>query len=63
MVQHTKKLDDVGLSKLQALERKLGCCIVALERQPQPATLSEAQLEELQAMEREMDAILVAYTC
>jgi hypothetical protein len=43
MAHHIKKLDDAGLSKLQALERKLGCCIVALERQPWPATLSKTQ--------------------
>ena len=58
-----KGLDDAGLNKLQALESKLGCCIVALGRRPQPAPLSEAQLQELEAVEREMDTILVAYTC
>lgn len=63
MSQQVKKLDDAGLRKLQALETKLGCCIVALERQTRPVTLSQTQLEELQAMEREMDTILVAYKC
>ncbi|MDO8577732.1 MAG: hypothetical protein Q7R50_00940 [Dehalococcoidales bacterium] len=48
MTQQTKKLDEAGLSKLQTLERKLACCIVALEPQLQPAALSETQLEELQ---------------
>lgn len=63
MYQQVKGLDEPGLSRLQALESKLGCCVIALERQSQPATLSEAQFEELQAMEKEMNTILVAFTC
>ena len=63
MAPQVKKLDNGGLGKVQDLERKLGCCVVALERQPHAATLSRAQLQELQSLEREMDAILVAYRC
>lgn len=63
MLQQVKGLDEPGLSRLQALEGKLGCCVIALERPPQPATLSEVQLEELKAMEKEMNTILVAFTC
>jgi hypothetical protein len=56
-----KKLDVAGLKRLQELENKLGCCVIALEKQPGPAPLSETQLEELRSAEKEMDAILVAY--
>ncbi len=58
-----KTLDDAGLKKLQDLEKKLGCCVVALEEQPQPAKLSKTQLAELQAAEKETGSVLVAYRC
>ena len=63
MNQKIKKLDEKNLSKLQALENKLGCCIVAIEHEPKPANLSEVNLKELQAIARETDSILVAYQC
>jgi hypothetical protein len=63
MAQQIKKLDDAGLKRLQSLETKLGCCIVALEQQIQPAVLSEQQVRELRVVEKEMGATLVAYAC
>ncbi len=63
MAKQIKKLDNVDLRKLQTLEKKLGYCVVALEKQPSIATLSETQLEELRTMETEMGTILVAYDC
>ena len=63
MVQTIKKLDADGIHKIQSLENKVGCCIVALEHQPPVARLSKAQLADLQVMEQEIDAVLVAYEC
>lgn len=63
MIQPTKKLDDEGLKRLQILEKKLGCCIVALEHQPPTAALSEDQIKELQATEKETNSVLIAYKC
>ena len=51
------------MDKLQALEKKLGQCVVAWEKAPRAAQLSESQLKELQELEKEMNAILVAYDC
>ena len=58
MTQQIKKLDEKNLSKLQALETRLGCCIVAMEHEPKPAALSEVNLKELQTVERETDSTL-----
>jgi len=62
MSHHIKKLDKAGLTKLRSLESKLGCWVVALEKQPKLADMSVDQLKELQALEKELDATLLAYT-
>jgi hypothetical protein len=63
MAYSPKRLDKVHMDKLQALEKKLGRCVVAWEKAPRAAELSESQLKELQELEKEMNAILVAYDC
>jgi hypothetical protein len=55
------KVDEAGLKKIKALEKKLGLHIVALEVRYHPAHLSPKVLHELQTLERELDTILVAY--
>jgi hypothetical protein len=57
-----KKLDEASLAKLQALENETGYCVVALERQPELADISETELREIQSLEKEMDAVLLAYS-
>ncbi|MBI4295737.1 MAG: hypothetical protein HY667_01325 [Chloroflexi bacterium] len=63
MTYYVKKLDDASLAKLQELERKSGCCIIAFERWPKLATMSDDQLRALRFLENEMGAILLAYSC
>ena len=62
VAQQVKELDNARLAKVQALESKLGCCVVALQ-QPPIARLSQTQLQELQAMEKELSVTLIAYAC
>ncbi len=62
----TKRFKDLNgpqLAMVQTLEKKLGCCVVALEPQPTVADLTSAQLNELKSLEKEMKAVLVAYAC
>ena len=63
MVYSIKKLDQAQLAKIQDLERKLGCCIVAWEQPPPPADITVSQVEELKALEKETGTLLVAYRC
>ena len=56
-------LDRARLEKLQALEKGLGTCLVAVEKQDGFDDLSEEQLKGLTAAEQEMGAILLAYKC
>jgi hypothetical protein len=63
MTHQFKKLDEPDLVRLQAIEKDLGCCIVALERGPKFASISETQLRRLQSLEQEIDAIVLAYEC
>lgn len=58
-----KTLDKDNLAKLQALEKELGCCVVAFEPRPEIATISQAQLNQLQNLEKQANAVLVAYKC
>ncbi|MBI2852562.1 MAG: hypothetical protein HYX84_05635 [Chloroflexi bacterium] len=58
-----KELEPAILSRLQNLEKQLGCCIVAVEPRFPVARLTQEQLGELQALEKEMKAILIAYAC
>jgi len=55
------KLDKGSLAKVQALEKKLGCCLVALEPEYCLARLSAAQVKRLAAAERELGVVLLAY--
>ncbi len=63
MTYSAKRLDKANLDKVQALEKKLDFCVVAWEKTPKIAALSETQIKELKKAEKEMDAILVAYDC
>jgi hypothetical protein len=63
MTYSAKRLDKTNLDKVQALEKKLDYCIVAWEKTPGVAQLSDSQIQELQAVEKEMKAVLVAYDC
>ncbi len=58
-----KELNDARLNRLKAIEKELGCCIVAFEPKAEPAPLSDAQLKRLQELENEIGAVLVAYSC
>ena len=63
MMPRVKSIDKADLAKVQALEQQLGCCIVALEPQPQLAEISQDQLKQLQSLEKKMNAVLLAYKC
>ncbi len=63
MTYSAKRLDKANMDKLQTLERKLGYCIVAWEKNPKIAPISEEQVKELKSAEQEMGAVLVAYDC
>jgi hypothetical protein len=63
MPHHLKKLDEVALARLEALEGKTGKCVVAFEVSPQLDDVSEAELKEIRSTEKEMNAVLVAYAC
>jgi hypothetical protein len=63
MMYSAKRLDKTNMDKVQALERKLGYCLVAWEAAPKAAPVPEAELAEIKALEKEMGATLVAYDC
>ena len=63
MTYSAKKLDQNKMQKLQDLEKKMGYCIVAWEKAPLVAKLSDEQVNELKSTEKEMGAVLVAYDC
>ena len=74
MVQQMKSLDEAGLSKIQAMENMMGCCIVAVEsgstekgtgpgQQYEPAMITEEQVADIQALEYELQSVLIAYKC
>ncbi len=54
-------LDKAKLTKVQTLEKKMGCCLVALQPAPRLARLSDAQLEQVQSAEKELGVVLLAY--
>lgn len=62
-MQYIKKLDEAALIRLQALEKNLESCIVALEKQPQIANLFVAEIRELQSLEQELHNIRLAHKC
>ncbi len=55
------KLDDAQLDRVKALEKKLGCCVVALEPEFRLARLTPAQIKELASAEKQLGVVLVAY--
>jgi hypothetical protein len=57
------QLDQGQLNKLQALEKDVGTCLVAMEQETRFADLTEAQLKRLQAGEKDLGVILLAYEC
>ncbi len=63
MTYSAKKLDESGLEKVQALEKRLNCCIVALDQPNKVAEISKADLEQIKSLEKDLDAVLVAYQC
>ena len=56
-----KRLAENDLSKLQNLEKEIGCCLVAFEPPVKVATISDAQLKQIQSLEKELNAVVVAY--
>jgi len=63
MTYSAKKLDKAELEKLQKLEKKLGYCVVAWDKTPKIAHISEEQLTDIKSAEKDMNAILIAYDC
>lgn len=57
-----KNLDADRIARLRALEKEIGCCLVALDP-VKLANVPQTQLKKLQSFEKESGAILVAYTC
>jgi len=57
------RLDSARLSRIQALERQLGVCLVAFEPQYPLANLTPEQLEDIKAEEQELGVVLLAYKC
>jgi hypothetical protein len=55
------KLDKGQLAKVQTLEKKLGCCVVALEPEYRLARLTPAQIKQLASAEKQLGVVLVAY--
>ncbi len=63
MMYPVKKLERNELSKVQDLEKKMNCCIIAFDALPKPASLSSAQLDELKGLEKDTGAVMIAYKC
>jgi hypothetical protein len=55
------KLDKTRLAKVQALEKNLGCCLVALEPEFCLAQLTAAQVKRLKTAEKDLGVVLLAY--
>lgn len=55
------KLNGNKLTRLQSLEKEIGCYLVAFEPVTKPATISDSQLLKLKSLEKDMEAIIVAY--
>ena len=63
MSYSAKRLDRTNMDKVHEAEKKLGYCVVAWEKTPKVASLTESQVTELKDLEKEMGAELVAYDC
>ena len=55
------RCSDTQLDRIRALERELGGRVVAYEKRPAPAVLSNEQLAGLRALEEELGLALVIY--
>jgi hypothetical protein len=55
------KLDRARLNQVKALEKKLGCCVVALEPEYKLAKLAPAQIKQINSAEKQLGVVLVAY--
>lgn len=58
---HPTPLDQAKLTRLQALEQKMGVTLIALEPDPPYARLSREDIAELQSAEKDLGSVLVAY--
>lgn len=57
-----KPLDEASLSKVRALENKLGCQLIVFGRQNvEYAKLTASQMKEIDELGKEVDADIVAY--
>lgn len=59
---HSAQLDQAVLKNVQQLENELGVVLVAIEPDPQPASLSEAQLHRIRTLEQQTGKVLLAYS-
>ena len=59
---HVASIEAPALEELQSLGQELGVVLVAVEPDPQPATLDAEQLARLQALEQRMGKVVLAYT-
>jgi len=58
---HSAQLDQALLKNVQQLESELGVVLVAIEPDPQPATLSDDQLQRIRSLEQQTGKVLLAY--
>lgn len=56
-------LNSDSLAKVQALEKEIGACVLALEPKVKLMNLADDQLERLQAAEEELGVVLLASDC
>lgn len=63
MAQQLKiaKLDETAVAKITALEEKTGKHIMAFDKGPSFAALSEEDLAAVQALEEQLNVILLVY--
>ena len=59
---HSAQLDQAALENVQQLETELGVVLVAIEPDPQPASLSDEQLHRIRTLEQQTGKVLVAYS-
>lgn len=59
---HSAQLDREVLQNVQQLESELGVVLVAIEPDPQPATLSDEQLHRIRSLEQQTGKVLLAYS-
>ena len=62
MIPSSKQLDASGIAKIEDMEKRSNCFIIALPKHASPAALSQAELAHLHSLEDELETILLAYT-